>query len=83
MKSYMRILFLLLVSASFVVASKEGLIQFSELSYNSKGIGDSGPVNVYIKADGNGGVNKCVIKIFGQTIDLPKSDLERIPKFLY
>ncbi len=83
MKSYMRILFLLLVSASFAIASKEGLIQVSELTYSSKGIGNSGPVNVCIKTDDDGGVNKFVIKTFGKTVDLPKSDLERIPKFLY
>ncbi len=78
MKTIVIAVAMLLVAGS-ALASKEGVLPFSEFKIESEGIGDSGAVTIEGKKDSTGNYQKIVVKAFGKTIEISKELLDKIP----
>ncbi|MBU8902021.1 MAG: hypothetical protein KOO69_04725 [Victivallales bacterium] len=60
-------------------ASKEGVVQLSDFSIQSKGIGDSGPIIIFGKKNTNNHFINFKISAFGNEYNLSGENLKKIP----
>ncbi|MBI5590756.1 MAG: hypothetical protein HY881_09760 [Deltaproteobacteria bacterium] len=78
MKTTVIVAVILLIAGS-AIASREGVLPFSEFKIQSEGIGESGAVTVEGKKDSAGNYQMILVKAFGKTIEISEELLGKIP----